>query len=191
VLVASAYIASAWGLDPRTHECYMQPMLDEAVALERLGVPVELRWRPHPADEPGRVARLRARYPQLQAASRTFEEDIAWAHVLVASVSSVILEALFYGVPVFVHDVPRWAEAMMEPFDDLRRFGHLHRLADLLPPVVTGLRAGDPKTLEPEARARVALFGPGERPRSYGDLVVTDRARTESTSPRPRRTGLA
>jgi hypothetical protein len=137
------------------------------------------------------VARLRARYPQLQAASRTFEEDIAWSHVLVASVSSVILEALFYGVPVFVHDVPRWAEAMMEPFDDKRRFGHLHRLADLFPPVVTGLRAGDLKTLEPEARARVALYGASERPRSYGELVVTDRERTGSTSPRPRRTGLA
>jgi hypothetical protein len=171
VLLASSYLPSGWGIDPRIVEHYQEPFLREALAVPG----VKLRWRPHPADDPVRIDRLCRRFPALERSVGTLEEDLAWARVLVTSVSSIIIEALFAGLPVFVHEVPFWEASVYGAFDEARRFGGRRRLVELLGPCLLGLARRDAEALAPEARARERLFGPSQRPWPAAELLQMNR----------------
>jgi hypothetical protein len=170
LLIISNYMVSSWGLDPRTYEAYQRPILRAALEAQARW-PLTLRWRPHPADDPEWVARIAGELPGLERSSGELDADLRWCHVLVSSVSSSNLEALFYDVPVFVHEIPAWDHTWLESYDRGRLFGREHTLVEQLAPCLELLRAGDPRLLAPEQGMRRRLFGATGVPRSPGELV--------------------
>jgi hypothetical protein len=177
VLVASNYLVNAWGFDPRMFEHYQEPLLHAAVEAQRaLPWPIELRWRPHPDDDPERVERLRQAWPQFLPSVGSLDEDFRWARVLVTSMSSITIEALAYRLPVFVHEIPWWNQSLLAAFDPARRFGGARPLAELLGPCLEALVRGDAAALAPEAAFERALFGSGGQPASPASLIGLDAA---------------
>jgi hypothetical protein len=173
VLVASSYWITGWSLDPRLTAHYQEPFLRQARELGALAV--NLRWRPHPGDDPEAVARMCAAFPELERSRGSVDDDLRWADVLATSVSSLIMEALDYQLPVFVHETPRWDDAHLEVFAGERRFGLAQTLLEALAPCLDALRRGDPALLEPERALRRRLLGPEGQP---ADVAVLCRATT-------------
>lgn len=126
------------------------------------------RWRPHPADDERMVEQTLSQHPGLELSrGRALQEDADWADIILSSQSSVAVESLVAGVPVFVHVQPiPSASPHIGAFDPSRRFFWARELVPLFTACVQALERGDPDALEPERRARIALFGPtGEPPR--------------------------
>jgi hypothetical protein len=71
---------------------------------------LEIRWRPHPDDDPEVIGRAQRPGIELSFKQRPLEADLAWADAVVSSVSTAIFEAQDAGLPVFVHDVPLFEE---------------------------------------------------------------------------------
>jgi hypothetical protein len=178
ILAASSYLIRGWGWDPRLNLHYQVPFLDEVAKLATLRWPIRLRWRPHPGDDADSVARYLARYPMLERSTASAEQDLTEAQILVTSPSSLALEALFTGLPVFVHDVPRWDDSATTVFAPARRFGVDRSLLELIAPLLEALAAGDPSALAPERALAERLFGPGGQPASVDDVVWSTDATT-------------
>lgn len=173
VLVASSYLPRAWGSSPRLREHFQQPLLDEVLAALAIGLPLDLWWRPHPGDDPQLVDALLAAHPQLKrSVAPAIEDELTRCHVLVTSLSSVMIEGLFFGVPVFVHEVPGWDPSAFEAFDPQRRFGVRASFVELLKPCLKQLASSGDALLEPERAARRRMFGPGGEPASLVDLLA-------------------
>jgi hypothetical protein len=171
ILLASSYLVSGWSLDPRLNAHYQEPLLRQVDELRRLPHPVELRWRPHPGDDPAALARYAAMFPSLPRSTGSLDEDLRWAHVLATTVSSVTMEALYYDLPIFVHEVPRWDDSNLEVFEPARRFGLELSLSRAIVPCLTLLQRGDPELLAPERALRTRLLGPEGEPRDLGSLL--------------------
>jgi hypothetical protein len=185
VLLASNYLLAAFGWNPRAFEHYMEPLLDQVVRAKRDGLPVVLRWRPHPADDPEKIAALLSAFPEIERSrAADLDEDLRWARVLVTSVSAVMMEAALYELPIFVHDVPRWDHSLLGSFAAERRFGAGSSLSQLLAPVLTLLQAGDPRALDHERALRKRLFGPSGAPRPLSELLALGRDQA-AMSPAP------
>ncbi len=170
VLVCSNYLTSEFGWSARAQAHYMAPLLREACAAAAAQRAV-VRWRPHPADDPAYVRRLLGEFPGVERSTASLEDDLRWAHVMVSSLSSVIIEGLFYGVAVFVHQVPRYDESVWGMFERERLFGLGRSLAEALAPCAALVRAGDARGLEPERALRRRMFGAGEQPLPLGPLL--------------------
>jgi hypothetical protein len=169
VLVASSYLSVGWALDPMTREHYQAPLLADVLdglrAHDATGS--DVRWRPHPGDDPHRIASTLARFPSLKrSGSATLEEDLAWCDLLVTSLSSVAIEGLRWDVPVFVHEIPLWDPSSYIAFDARRRFGLRASFADLVGDVLDQ-PAADALTIERETLRR--LFPPDGVPRRAWD----------------------
>ena len=129
---------------------------------------LRFRWRPHPADDEAVVQETLRANPGIELSrGRALQEDVDWAEIVISSQSSVAIESLLAGVPVFVHIQPPSPEApYILAFDASRRFFWARESVPLFAACVRAMESGDPAALEPERRTRVALFGPsGEPPR--------------------------
>lgn len=164
---------------------FQQEMLAVAEHVEALGLDVELRWRPHPADLDSLLEPARARFPSV-ACSRgaPLESDLEWADVVVTSVSTSMLEALALGRPVFVQLTPEFQDVALTRFvSPERAFFRAKELARLLAEFVHRWRSGDDRAFAPDRQARAALFGPSGQPASL--FVVLQRL-AEQAPPIPR-----
>jgi hypothetical protein len=124
-------------------------------------------WRPHPADTEDAVERARTWMDPSIVVSRNrgYPEDIAWAHIVIASVSTTVVESLFADIPVFVHMLPEQSVAMYY-VDPSRRFFRANDLPSKFDACVRALDVGDDAALAPERRSRTALFGTSGAPTS-------------------------
>jgi hypothetical protein len=144
--------------------------LEEAIAA--LSVPCEVRWRPHPADVRSAVQANLERLPWVRLADGTLHENLAWADVVLTSVSSIIVEALAFPRPLFVQYAPLWDfDVAAGPFDPERRFQNGSELGPRLSRCIQALRAGDAAAFAPEALLRERLFGAARSPRPLADLL--------------------
>jgi hypothetical protein len=168
VLIMSAYLHR----DDLVHgEHLHEPALHELLAIvdtfaadERHDV--TFRWRPHPADDPQKVDRVRGMHAATELSRGTpLAEDLAWCDAVVTVHSSAMFEAMFADVPIFLQALPgTWGTAITSPLDRERVFHWSEDGAGKLAACLAALRAGDPGTLEPERAARRRLFGPTGEP---------------------------
>ena len=176
LLVASSYLPKAWGYDPRLFEHYQLPLL---TAVREAALPArsfELRWRPHPGDDRLRIRQVLLSAPDFCLSADPLHADLAWCDVLITSVSSITLEALDHGIPVFVHDVPRWDELALALYHPSRRFRDGAELARALAACLEQLERDPASALEPERWMRRRLFGDAGRPLLVEELLSALRA---------------
>jgi len=157
------------------HRPYSLPFQDELLRITKLApAGFEFRWRPHPADDPQRVQRtLQALSGVHLSQGAPLEEDVGWASIVVSSMSSALIEALFAGVPVFVQLPPH--------FDGLHVFSFVPReraffYADDLWPKLLDVQGALERGLdasEPERQARQMLFGGRDGQPPEFDLDLT------------------
>jgi hypothetical protein len=175
VLIMSNYchratrIGSRWPQLPFQNELLRLPGL----LRQALGERFQFRWRPHPADNEGAVQQTFAQTSGVEISrGRPLEEDVAWAEIIVSSVSSAAIEALLAEVPVFLHCIPEYSETpVVLRFHPSRRFVWARDLALPFGRCVEALDAGDAGALAPERETRFLLFGPGGEPESLEDLL--------------------
>lgn len=115
------------------------------------------RWRPHPADSPDEIQKaLNASSEPIELSVGPLSDDLAWADLVVTSMSSLIFEALLADRPVFVQILPRFrATRYAQAIDSRRKF---FLLEDCIRQIAFQLGETGPGT-EPELCARRAFFG--------------------------------
>src|ERR1700690_28765 len=76
-------------------------------------------WRPPPADNDRAIQRFLGRLSGVELSrGRALADDVAWSDVVISSLSSAAVEALFAGVPIFIQPMPMFAEwPVTEAFD--------------------------------------------------------------------------
>lgn len=140
-----------------------EPFLHEAIAaleLLRADSPeLELRWRPHPADDPAVVRRVLATAPWLTlSTSADLKADVDWADLVVTSLSSVFIETLFADVPVVLHVTPDFdGAAALDFVDASRQFFYRRDGARKVGSILAALAEGD-DALKPDRAALRACF---------------------------------
>jgi len=163
--------------EPLRMECYQRGFFEALSAAVRSSVgPVEVRWRPHPSDSRLRVdatARLNAAMNMgLSLDPNGLTRELAWADVLVTSISSSIVEAVDYSVPILVHDIPIFDPAgVLSFFAPERRFRHAEDLSAKLRTCIEALESSSPDALRPELALERELFGPGRQPKALDELL--------------------
>ena len=146
---------------------------------ELLRVPTELaqiaegrfqvRWRPHPADHPDALSRAASHIRDLPRSSESLEEDFAWADCIVSSMSTTVVEAMFVGVPVFLHVPPQYEEAPnVVALAPERRFFYAQEGARKIAEAF--LHAGAVDT-DPERRTQALFLGPTLQPRPLSEAL--------------------
>lgn len=146
------------------------PALLRAAAPE-LGL--EFRWRPHPAELDGMV-RDAHRMLNDVALSRgcALIEDFEWADLIISSYSSTVVEAMFAGIPAFVHLRPELEDTPFCGFiANERRFFYARDVVDRVVHCIRQLRAGDATVLLPEERGREAVVGSSQQPTALRDAM--------------------
>lgn len=146
---------------------FQQVTLDEALHTFDLlarehALELNFRWRPHPADVPSLVAATHAKWPwvELSHNARPLGEDLRWADVVISTPSSSVAEALFAGIPVFMHAEPDcWRTAVANWMDPERVFYHAEDGARQVKRVLLDMARASEGVLRPEQRARELLFG--------------------------------
>ena len=148
-----------------------------SAATRACGEKLELRWRPHPYDDRGLVDASLARWTgdvplTLATAPDGLQVELAWADIVITSISSSIVEAILHPVAVFVHDVPAHESGvLMSLFDASRRFGDAADLTSRFGRLVEQFKADDPARLSSEDALRESFFGPSRRPRELKALL--------------------
>ncbi len=136
---------------------------------------VTFRWRPHPADHPEEVLRVRAAHAPMElsdARKTPLAEDLAWCDAVVSILSSAVFESLFADVPVFLQAHPdQWGTPVTSYLDPGRVFYWGADGAAQLSACLARLDVGDESALAPERAARLFLFGPTGEPKSVRTLI--------------------
>jgi hypothetical protein len=180
ILVISNYSTPILGFGRAlAFESHYQDALIDAVrrAGLEIGVPVALRWRPHPSDDSRRIQATLARCteplrPELSTSRDGLQDELAWADIVVSSISSSIIEALLHPVALYVHDIPRHErDVLMTLFDTSRRFANADELTPRLAAFARARQAHATDAFAPEDRLREKFFGPSRRPRDLGALL--------------------
>ena len=85
-------------------QIFQTEILDVIRCLREMGHhDLEFRWRPHPADTDSEIQRDLSALPNVELSrGRALVEDASWADLIVSSNSTVVVETMFAGVPVFV-----------------------------------------------------------------------------------------
>jgi hypothetical protein len=150
----------------------LDPYQDELLEIVRLrGRQYAFRWRPHPADRPEAITPAATGLPAELSRGRPLAEDLAWADVVVSTISTAVLEALVLDLPVLVHATPDLEDApVVAPFSPQRVFFYATDGVRKLDAIVNALSA--PDLLKPERQALAALFGETGRPRSLADAIA-------------------
>lgn len=142
-------------------------------AVSRSSFRLDLRWRPHPSDDPESIEQARRNFsaaPLALSRGREFDEDLQWADVVVTSISSTVVEAVLYPVSVLIHDIPYYeGEAFIRSIPDCRRFRDERDLPFKLERAVRDALADSP--LAPEAEMRAAFFGESGTPSDIAHVV--------------------
>jgi hypothetical protein len=150
------------GDNPFPREVYQPELLDVIRRLRALGhADLEFRWRPHPADVLARVLRDLGDTTDVELSrGRPLEEDAAWADVIVSSNSTAVIEMMFAGVPVFLHNLAEFDGLPATSFLARERvFFHAEDGARRVAAWLDRFASRPSDGLAPERAARVALFG--------------------------------
>lgn len=110
LLVLSNYAHPILGFDgPAPREFALHQLLAElAVLREQAGhLIADITFRPHPHDNPHVINRVLAATPWIRRSKATLAEDLEQHSVIVATVSSTIVEAAASSsAEIFLHDIP-------------------------------------------------------------------------------------
>jgi len=133
---------------------------------------LDFRWRPHPAEVPDLVRRAYADLEGVELSQGgALEDDLAWADLIVSAHSSAAAQAMFVGLPVFVHLQPEMVDSPFTAYvSKSRAFQSAEEAVTRIVPCLRALANGDPAVLMPEHRAQQALVG-GPTPRGIFDAV--------------------
>jgi hypothetical protein len=134
--------------------------------------PLDFRWRPHPAEIPELVDRAYAGLEDVKLSKgRPLEEDLEWADLIVSAHSSAAVQAMFVGLPVFVHLRPEMVDSPFTAYaSESRAFRSAPEAVERIVPCLRALANDDPDVLAPEHQARLALVG-GPIPLGLFDAV--------------------
>lgn len=134
---------------------------------------LQIRWRPHPADNPKAVARTFATLEQVERTPNPLlEADVEWADVIVSSMSTAVVEALFSGPPIFLHVPPEfWEVPNVRALSDERIFFYAEEGARRVAACILAMRRGEKAVAEPEAAARRSYFGPTAKPLGWAEGI--------------------
>jgi hypothetical protein len=176
ILIISNYVHRDTRIGSRFPQRPLQSELLGVVAVlhRSFGDRFRFRWRPHPADDEAEVARALGRVEGLELSrERPLGADTAWADVVISSFSSAAFEALMADVPLFLHVTPELRDSpAVTSFEPERRFFRAAEIQAPFADCVADLDDGDPGALEPERRARVALFGTAGEPSPLADIIL-------------------
>ena len=154
----------------------LEPFQDEMLRVplllrDALGTELEFRWRPHPADEDGAVARGHAKVPFVKLSrNRSLADDLDACDVAFSGQSTALIEAVTSEVPFFVQVTPELANEMAWVPNERRFF----RAEEVVAPFVAwveALRRGDPAADAATKQAKIALFGASAQPRTLHDAI--------------------
>jgi hypothetical protein len=155
------------------YECYQEAFL-EALRYAAPALPLEIRWRPHPADHRVKVRELFEAYrgvvETVSLEPEALQGNLAWSDAVVTSMSSSILESLCHPIPVFVHDVPFNDHTIFGLISPERRFRTGEELRQRIEAFLFALAKGDTQALRAEEELRLKLFGPGGKPKALEEL---------------------
>jgi len=134
--------------------------------------PLDFRWRPHPAELPDLIGPVYANLEEVELSQgRPLEDDLAWADLIVSAHSSAAAEAMFVGLPVFVHLLPEMVDSPFTAYvSESRAFQSTEEAVTRIVPCLCALANGDPEVLTPEHQAQQALTG-GPTPLGLFDAV--------------------
>ncbi len=170
LLLLTNYCHRDYEVDGRfPFECFQNELLRLVDLLAAEGIELDVRWRPHPADNEDAVRRALARMRTVERSpNQALDDDLAWSDLVISAMSTTVLESLFAGVPVFVHVPPEAADGPNARFLDPTRVFFYSREA--APRIAQLLRSGV-TDLSPEHRARQRYFGGRGVPFSLGDVL--------------------
>jgi hypothetical protein len=158
-------------------ESYQTALFDAlTAALRALPTPPEVRWRPHPADWRDRVhavakERRRELPMSLSLEPGGLHDDLRAADIVIAAVSSSIVEALWFPVPILVHAIPIHEElGVLSFFADERKFRDATELTDRLARCIAALADDTIAAIRPEREVRARFFGPSGVQHDFADL---------------------
>ena len=169
VLFLSNYCHRDYEVEGRfSFECFQNELLSVSELVSARFPEIELRWRPHPADNEAAIARSQERFPRVRrTTNKSLEADFEWADVLVSSMSTTVLEGLFLDLPVFIHIPPEYrAGPNARRYDPRRVFFYRDEGIEKLAPIVDALLQKREVDVSIEARTRTAFFGPSGQPES-------------------------
>ncbi|HZU82956.1 MAG TPA: hypothetical protein VE987_08575, partial [Polyangiaceae bacterium] len=152
--------------DDAVYQNGYDPYLDELLDVVRHRADrYAFRWRPHPADRAKEVARAAEGLPAEISRGRPLGEDLAWADVVVSTLSSAVPQALLAGRPVLVHFTPDFdGSRQVNVFAPRRTFLFARDGVEKLDAVVRAL--SDPSVLADDDAALACLFGDARAPRT-------------------------
>jgi hypothetical protein len=174
LLFISNYAHRDWSYLGGSH---LLPLQDELLSLaskfRAREVPLDFRWRPHPADVPEQVAAAaqKAGLTDVSQGVRPLQEDLAWADLVVSAPTTAVYDALFAGVPVFLHltpDLERTAVARWTHVN--RQFYWASEVVDRIVETIRELEHSH-RPLKLEDDALTYLFGPEHTPHSLLDAL--------------------
>jgi hypothetical protein len=146
--------------------------IPERLRLELPDWLLDFRWRPHPTEMPNLIRRAYADLEDVELSQGCpLEDDLAWADLIVSAHSSVAAQAMFAGVPVFVHLRPEIADSPFTAYvSESRAFQSTQEAVTRIVPCLRALAKRDPNVLTPERQAQQALTG-GPKPLRLYDAV--------------------
>jgi hypothetical protein len=124
----------------------------------------QFRWRAHPWDWKPAVEQTKNRVGNIELSEgRLLNEDLEWADIVISSFSTVLGDALWYDVPVFLHTAPLSADIpAVLSFDSSRRFFLASEIRLPFLECVKNLDSGNPEALAFEKQTRRAWFETAE-----------------------------
>lgn len=162
VLVVTGYSHDCWSLSGFPLRPFEIELMRGVELLWRHDPEYEIRWRPHPSDDPDEVAARLARFPFLtRSQTADLAGDLAWADLVISYGGTTLGQAACAGVPVIVHVAPD-----LIPYPDVAAVpkGRSFFYAAELPGLVARLvktREGDPAgAAAVDRRLFDALFTP-------------------------------
>lgn len=149
---------------------YQDAFFEALSVIRRIAPDAHVRWRPHPGDDPAAIEatlRANATLGLEQSIAESLDDDLAWADVVVTSISSTIVEACMHPTPILVHAIPvHEADVILAMFDPIRLF---HDALSCERALRDALARG---AGEPESALRRRFFGPSGEPSELADLVL-------------------
>jgi hypothetical protein len=162
VLVVTGYSHDCWTLSGFPLRPFEIELLRGATLLKARHPDVEIRWRPHPSDDPREIADRLARFPMLErSTAASLGDDLAWADVVVSYGGTTLGQAVRAGVPVIAHIVPE-----LLPYPDMaavapdRRFFYAADLPDRFDRLCAAMAHDPAAAAAADRRLFDALFAP-------------------------------
>lgn len=129
---------------------------------------VELVLRPHPLEERGMWKTLLGTSQITFSSGPTFSDDIEDCDLAIITISSVLIEALFYGIPILLHRGPVVeASSLFGQIPARRWFHDAASLLERVHPLIEG-----DANLDVEQGLLAACFGSPARLRAISSLLV-------------------